>query len=375
MVNRAISRWELRRRRSGAMAVGLVAGVLAPCSSAQWTAVNLHPSGDWAGSRAYGGTGDRAVGAVFIEGLDTVEHAGYWSGSAASWVSLEPPGAIASAALGASSEWQVGYSGFPFQSTYRKRAALWSGDAASFVDLHPLEALSSEALAVGDGFQVGFAVLQGAAHAVRWSGSAAAWTDLHPAGATTSTATAVTADAQVGFAEIGGARHASLWQGSAASWINLHPAGATDSQALGAFNDRQVGSATVNGASRAGLWQGSAASWVDLTPVGAESGVAAAILKELQVGHAVVDGIARASVWSGNADSWVDLGAFAPAEFSETYATGIWSDGDLLYVSGYGLNTVSGRVEALQWSVPEPGSLLLTAVGAGALLLPRHRRS
>jgi hypothetical protein len=63
----------------------------------------------------------------------------------------------------------------------------------------------------------------------------------------------------------------------------------------------------------------------------------------------------RASLWSGTAESWTDLGAFAPAYFEETVASGIWGDGTMTYISGSGLNLLTNREEALLWTNATPG--------------------
>jgi hypothetical protein len=55
-------------------------------------------------------------------------------------------------------------------------AVLWSGTAASWVDLNPAGSTNSQANGVYCGQQVGFAE----GHAGLWTGSAASWVDLHP---------------------------------------------------------------------------------------------------------------------------------------------------------------------------------------------------
>ena len=74
-----------------------------------------------------------------------------------------------------------------------------------------------------------------------------------------------------------------------------------------------------------------------------------------QAGSAWVGAVVSASLWSGTAASWVDLSMFLPAEFSSSQATGISSDGVNVYVTGYGLNWITGRTEALLWTRAIPG--------------------
>src|ERR1043166_4159508 len=80
----------------------------------------------------------------------------------------------------------------------RDRASLWSGTAASWVDLNPAAATSSRALGTNGGHQVGVASVgaYGDDHASLWSGTAASWVDLNPPGTTESTAYGVNGDWQ-----------------------------------------------------------------------------------------------------------------------------------------------------------------------------------
>jgi hypothetical protein len=107
-------------------------------------------------------------------------------------------------------------------------AAIWSGAAASFLDLNPPGARTSEILATTGTQQAGFAAMAGAAHAGIWSGTADSFVDLHPAGATDSKAHATTGAYQAGIAWYEDpvswrVKHAMLWFGSADNYFNLHP--------------------------------------------------------------------------------------------------------------------------------------------------------
>jgi len=85
-------------------------------------------------SSAYGVSGGQQVGFAQI---GSNKHASLWSGTAASWVDLNPAGAIWSFATGVSGGLQVGYACFN-EMYVVQRAGLWSGTAGSWVDLHAL---------------------------------------------------------------------------------------------------------------------------------------------------------------------------------------------------------------------------------------------
>jgi hypothetical protein len=67
--------------------------------------------------------------------------------------------------------------------TTSSRAAMWSGTAASYVDLQPPGAINSNAYAADGEFQWGGVLFQSGGRAVRWSGSAASMVDFTPPGA------------------------------------------------------------------------------------------------------------------------------------------------------------------------------------------------
>jgi hypothetical protein len=147
-----------------------------------------------------------------------------------------------------------------------QHAGLWTGTAASWVDLNPDGYVNSVAWGVSGNTQVGHAVLGGSEHAGLWTGTAASWFDLHPTGYDGSLAFAVSGNTQVGCAVLGGPTHAGLWNGTAATWVDLNPSGYDNSVACAVSGNTQVGYAYTAGLgnNRAGLWTGTAASWVDL---------------------------------------------------------------------------------------------------------------
>jgi hypothetical protein len=145
-------------------------------------------------------------------------------------------------------------------------ASLWSGSAASWVSLNPAGATYADAFGAKDGKQVGAVNIGGLPHASLWYGTAASWVDLHPGMPYfRSGLRGIDGNYQVGGAvDTGNNPHAGLWSGSAASFVDLTPTNATGSEAVGISGGYQVGNAVFNGARRAGIWNGTAASWVDL---------------------------------------------------------------------------------------------------------------
>src|SRR5262245_7404655 len=77
------------------------------------------------------------------------------------------------------------------------RAAIWSGTAGSFVDLQPAAYLSSFAYAISGSQQAGY-VYSSATHAALWSGTAGSVLDLHPAGYSSSPTYAIAGNQQAG---------------------------------------------------------------------------------------------------------------------------------------------------------------------------------
>lgn len=332
--------------------------------NAQWTVTTLHPPAS-SGSVAYSVVGGQQVGQADAEG-------GYWSGSAASWVSLHPAGLNQSAVFGAGGDRQAGY--VQFAQTLEFHASLWSGTAGSWTDLNPHGSSQSIAFDTDGVTTVGSAYIGGAGGAGLWFGTAASWVSLNPLGADGSEAFALDGIHQIGGASFGGVGHAGMWSGTAASWIDLHPGAAAESIAWGAGGGQQVGEADVEGVQTASLWSGSSASWVNLNPVGSVGSVAQDAFSGRQVGWAFVDSWTHASVWSGSAASWADLHSFLPARFSASIAYGIWGDENTFYVVGTAYDSQAGVNEAVMWSspVPEPTTFLSACVGLAGLAALRR---
>ncbi|MCE2967513.1 MAG: GC-type dockerin domain-anchored protein [Phycisphaerales bacterium] len=251
---------------------GLARAVLTNGAGGTWT--NLHPTGLPANSTssARGLAPDQIVGITSIPNpfpLGTQSVATLWarSGELWSWNNLNPsPPAVAapasfSIAKATDGNQQVGSATVGGQQL----AALWSGSAESFVSLNPVGSIQSEANAVRNGQQAGSSFIGGQQRAGLWNGTAESWISLHPAGATTSVAMGTDGTAQVGYANIsGGPERASLWNGTAESWISLHPASMSSSRAIATAGGTQVGSAAFFGSGMAAIWNGTASSWVNL---------------------------------------------------------------------------------------------------------------
>src|SRR5205814_1191534 len=125
---------------------------------------NLSPPG--AGhTEAFAADGNKQAGFSNF-GFD---HAGMWSGSAATWVDLAPPNTNDSRALGISGQQVGGY--VTLRSDLTQHASLWTGSAASWVDLRPPGASGSLVNAVGGGQQAGAAGIGGISRAVLWTGT------------------------------------------------------------------------------------------------------------------------------------------------------------------------------------------------------------
>ena len=130
----------------------------------------------------------------------------------------------------------------PSSTTAVPHAALWSGSANTFIDLNPAGYSQSTAKAISpDGTQqVGLGVLTGSSedHALVGTGSAAAFADLNPTGYDYSLALGTDGTYQVGYAvgsNTDDYTHAMLWSGTADSYVDLQnglPSDLIDSEAL-----------------------------------------------------------------------------------------------------------------------------------------------
>ena len=363
------------RRTSGA--AGLAALVLTSAANAQWSATSLHPFGA-TDSQAFGVDGSQVVGSAFY---GSIPIAAIWNDGLNAPIDLRPGGVFGAEVAAAGGGRQVGYiivSGPPIPQ--RPRAVVWNGLPSTYVELtSPVGTAGTRAFGVGGGQQVGislFGILSNPqSFASLWSGTAESFVNLHNA----SLMSASFAYATDGRQQVGaiikplndpspGNRRAALWTGSAESFVSLHPAGATDSEAVAVSLGQQVGNIFPANSNNiyASLWRGTAASWVNLNPPGATSSEATGVASGMQVGWAIFDdgtgmdtGNVYASAWAGTADSWLNLSTFLPAGYIAAEATGIWTDGLVIKISGFAINTNAndgnGRYEAILWTITRNG--------------------
>ena len=113
-----------------------------------------------------------------------------------------------------------------FSDNGGSHAALWSGSASSFVDLNPAGFRSSQVLSTAGRQQAGSGISSSgdnSPQALLWSGSAASAVNLNPAGSYTSQANGIGGGQEVGYGNGGSStnyqNNAFLWTGTAASAV------------------------------------------------------------------------------------------------------------------------------------------------------------
>jgi hypothetical protein len=325
--------------------VRLVILAAASPAAAQWTVINLHPAG---ASHSYANAvhNGQQGGEVSFGTADS--RAVVWTGTASSWISLEPLIADFSSVADVYQGQQVG--NITVFTTTLRRASLWNGSSTTWLSLHPEVATDSWLTGLHGGQQVGYVRIGGVSRASLWTGTALSWVDLTPAGATSANANDVFNMRQVGSAVFGGVSKAGTWRGNAASWESLHPASAAGSSAACVYGPNVGGSATFGTTTRASLWQGVA--WFDLHPAGATNSHVSDIYEGLQVGFANFGGVTHAMLWSGTAAPPEDLSLALAGSWGHSDARGVWSDGAMLYVVGYARNLAASRNEAIMWRRP-----------------------
>lgn len=145
-------------------------------SAESWT--SLHPPGVQE-SLALDVFNTQQVGGVYF---GEYPHASLWHGSAESWVDLQPPDAEYSLATGTCGTHQVGFVAFqvpgPDGPVRECHASMWRGSASSWVSLRPSGALRSFANKSCGEFQVGNTQVGEDMHACFWSGTAESCQDL-----------------------------------------------------------------------------------------------------------------------------------------------------------------------------------------------------
>jgi hypothetical protein len=307
--------------------------------------------------------------------------AAIWATPNGTPIVLGPTGSDNSTITGMDSSQEVGY--------VDNQATLWNGTSGSPVDLNPAGFTNCIAFGVAGGEQVGYAGFYATPesglteNAFLWTGSAASAVNLNPSGYSFSNAEATDGAQQVGIgAQIGASHnHALLWNGSATSYVDLNPSGYAGSFADAIWNGEVGGSGIANGStqSHATLWTGGPNSAIDLHP-GPQFNVSlvTGLNGTFEIGNAgftTRDIYAPdAYVWSGSAASAFNLQNVLPA-------SGTWYNSDPYMIDSsnniFGVaNGVYGGFSgdfAIEWpQVPEPGSLSLLAVSAGALMVRRR---
>lgn len=325
-----------------------VVAMLSVPALAQWTVTSLQHF-DSSESSAVGVGAGQQIGNSRVYSPSGEVHASLWSGTASSWIDLNPQWSEVSYANGVWRGRQVGMADIGNVLC----AVIWSGTPESYICLSRPEWWSSGASGIFADQQVGGATIDGVPHASLWRGSAESWVDLHPAGAEQSGASGVADGEQVGNVLLPGLPwRAGLWRGTAESWTDLNPAGATTSTASAVSMGLQVGHVRIGNETHASLWRGTSASWVDLNPSGCTVSWTSGAFAGRQVGKATIGGVVRASLWSGTAESWSELPVPVTGTWSYAWAKNIWADATSIYVVGEGYNETRRRTEALLWTRP-----------------------
>jgi hypothetical protein len=224
---------------------------------------NVHPAGALDSTITGVGTGNQQVGYATYGARP---QATLWNGPTGAIVNLDNflAGSAATFAHSVNDGQQVGYVQMNAGGTL---AALWSGTAGSFVNLNPGGVDGSYANGVANGYQVGSTYANNGSDAAMWHGTAGSWVNLNPGIDYDSEAYGVGDGQQVGriWHTVNGGPNAALWSGTAGSFVNLHPAGKVRSEAFGVDGGMQCGHVFLDAETdHASVWSGSAATWEDL---------------------------------------------------------------------------------------------------------------
>jgi len=230
----------------------------------------------------------------------------------------------------------------------------------SYTDLNPAGFTRSYGQGISGRQQVGYGYDPATGvylHAVLWSGTASSAVDLNPSGFTVSYGFGISGSQQVGDGygpATGDSDHALLWSSTASSVVDLNPSGFAKSIGLGISGSQQVGwgsgSATGDNA-HALLWSSTASSAVDLNPSGFTGSFGQGISGSQQVGcgyDPATGDSAHALLWSGTASSVVDLHSFLSADYSDSAASGIDANGNVVGFASY---IPTGLDHAMLWTV------------------------
>ncbi|MGH7131287.1 MAG: GC-type dockerin domain-anchored protein [Phycisphaerales bacterium] len=343
------------------MGLGSSAAALLAAASpaiAQWTFVNLQPT-QASNSECYGAAGDQQGGNGIV---NSVVHAGIWTGTPGSWVDLHPAAATTSRITAMMENAQAGHA----TVNGRIHAAVWTGTAASFVDYNPVNPpiLSSAIFAIWGQRKAGRIQVGIVDHACVWGGSANSVADLHPPAAVveadSSYALGVDATRVVGYintSQPNATTRPSVWTGDALSWHDLTPPGSTAGMAYATEGTQIAGVARIGGDDHAALWNGNTYTWTDLHPgtvPGVQRSYCYGVYGGTQVGETLLnDSNRHAAVWDGTVGSYFDLHTVATGGgYLRSSARAVWKDAQYTYVAGY-VSTGSFNQAAL-WRRPNP---------------------
>jgi hypothetical protein len=344
------------------LALGMVA---VKAAMAQYKVVDLTPPlpdnqfaftyGDpWGSTSQNNGGVQVGSAAIAIESGDVLLEPVMWQSTIDSLIHLAAPN-VYGYASGTDGIQEVGFLGSPIPN-----AALWSGSADSFVNLNPPSFASSQALGVSNGEQVGygmtpgtsvgsdsrFTFIQGGMHAVKWTGTASSFVDLNPVNFDASSANGVDQGVEVGGAvrSFDGVTRAIRWTGTPDSAVDISPVSdwVNNPSVAGRIRHGQTtGYFYSFGQSHAALWTGATAdSAIDLHPAGYFDSVSNDTNGVNQVGVARVgNGLLfgdlrnHAMLWSGSAASAIDLHQYLPGGWKTSTATSISDDGTITVVA------------------------------------------
>ncbi len=186
-------------------------------SGSMATHVDIQPSG-WEIGYATDTDGTRHVGVLRWSDESTTVDAAYWPSSAKFAHILTPASAWGSSAAALDGDNQYGLVNLGYGVNH---AARWSGSAASFVDMNPPGSSWSSISGAASGQAVGFATFGGTKHAYVWCGGPDDGVDLDPTGATASRLVATDGGLQLGYASYGLGERATLWRGAPDERVDL----------------------------------------------------------------------------------------------------------------------------------------------------------
>jgi len=296
------------------------------------------------------------VGYCYYLSDEENQHAILWD--LGTTIDLQPSGIKHSRGEAVSEGRQFGH-GTGTRTGNRPHALMWSGSASSAVDLHPSWLSFSYGHGISGGQQVGYGgggVVGSTQHAIIWRNSAASAVDIHPSGFTASYAFDTSGTQQVGGGQVDDERHehywhALLWTGSAESVVDLHPCGYESSCGYCIFGDKQLGYGvdSITEQPHALLWEASADRIVDLHPCGFDSSYGRGISGRFQVGEgrgAATAGNDHALLWEGTHTSVIDLHQFLPEEYTNSYASDIDANGNIV---GYAWSSIGSESHGIVW--------------------------